>query len=59
MDETQQLREAIRCLAVEDRVSCRDLLDLARRLGVEAAALGQLCNEMRIKITDCRLGCFK
>jgi len=59
MTDENTLREAIDGLAVGRRVTCRDLLNLAARLGVESAELGRLCNEMQIKITDCRLGCFK
>ena len=54
----EQLREAIRQKAVDGRVACSALLELAARSGVPAAEVGALCNEMKLKISACQLGCF-
>jgi len=58
MDE-QELREAIRLAAADDKVACKVLLELAARTGCDPARIGRLCNEMGMHIHRCQLGCFK
>jgi len=53
-----QLRDAIRHEAADGKVSCSALLALAARSGVPPAEVGALCNEMKLKISACQLGCF-
>lgn len=52
------VREELLKIAKEGKVSCAQAFDLAERLGVEPRAVGQAANELKIKITACRLGCF-
>jgi hypothetical protein len=40
-------------------LACTDALSLADELGVDAGEIGSFCNERKIKIVVCRLGCFK
>ena len=59
MDTTdEQLREAVARVATDGRAPCRALLEIARRLEVDAKAVGRMCNELEIKIYGCQLGCF-
>ena len=39
-------------------LSCHQARVVAEALGVELGLVGQICNEARIKITNCELGCF-
>ncbi len=43
----------------EGRISCQDALEIALRLNVSPAVVGKTCNELKIKIKGCQLGCFK
>jgi len=52
------LRQTIQKEAVDGRVSCRFLLNLADRTGTSPKRIGQLCNEMNLRIIHCQLGCF-
>ncbi len=54
----EQLREAIRGKAVDGKVTCKAMLELAARMDCRPRKVGMLCNEMKIKITACQLGCF-
>jgi hypothetical protein len=54
-----ELREEIGALAVDGRVPCRLLLELAGRAGQPPRNIGALCDEMQIKIVACQLGCFR
>ena len=54
----EQMSEAIRRTAVNDRLSCEKAHALSRELNISLNEIGALCNEMKIKIADCQLGCF-
>lgn len=52
--------------AVEDaaqdyggKLPCAAAQELSRKLGVPLLAIGEAANELKIKITQCQLGCFK
>ena len=59
MEEVQKrLREAVRNAAVGGRLSCEQAHVLGKELGVHLREIGAVCNELKIKIKDCQLGCF-
>ncbi len=57
--DDDKIRAAVEELAHDGGAACRWLLALARRLEVSPAEVGRVCNEMKIKIRACQLGCFK
>jgi len=40
------------------RLSCHKAFQLAGKLGLSLADLGKYCEEEKIKISSCQLGCF-
>lgn len=54
-----ELEKAIQEAAVEGRLSCARALDIARRLQVPPARVGEVADSMRVKIVACQLGCFR
>ena len=40
-------------------LACEKALAVARDLGCDPAAVGKYCDEKKIKIVQCKLGCFK
>jgi hypothetical protein len=50
--------EAIRTASRENRLSCAAAHELARELNISLKEIGSICNELKIKITACQLGCF-
>jgi len=63
MEDGVALMEAVKQAAVERdgrmTLSCAEAFSLARNLGASLDAVGAACNEARVKIVHCQLGCFK
>ena len=57
MDQ-QSIIDVVRSAAVDNRLSCERAHDLARELNVSLREIGAVCNELKIKISACQLGCF-
>jgi len=55
----EQLRQEILSRAADGKVSCRAMLELAQRTDASAKMIGELCNELKLRISECQLGCFK
>lgn len=53
-----KIREAVRNASVGGRLSCENAHALGKELGVTLQEIGAVCNELKIKIKDCQLGCF-
>lgn len=45
--------------AVDKKLPCRTAFDIAESAGWPKMKIGELLNEMEIKIGSCQLGCFK
>ena len=41
------------------RISCHAAMEVAKEAGLTTRNVGELLNEMQIKICACQLGCFK
>lgn len=54
----EQLVEAVRNAAVANRLSCEKAHELGKELGVPLGEIGAVCNDLKIRITTCQLGCF-
>lgn len=54
-----ELRKAVLQASRDGKAACKALLKLAERTGASPARIGRLCDEMKIRICGCQLGCFK
>lgn len=54
----EELKARIRAAAPENKISCAAAMRLAEELVISRKDMGKLLNELRIKITQCQLGCF-
>ena len=54
----EKIIEAIQTASVNNRLSCEKAHELAKELDVSLQEIGVLCNELKIKIAACQLGCF-
>jgi hypothetical protein len=54
----EELKAKIQAAAPEGRIPCAAAMNLAKELGISRKEMGELLNELRIKITQCQLGCF-
>jgi hypothetical protein len=58
MNESE-LKELILRKQVGGKISCKVVFDIADEAGASKREVGELLNEMQIKIRACQLGCFK
>ena len=62
MSANEKLIEAIHAAAVDTdgkkMLTCASALELAGMFGIEATEIGNICNEEKIKLHKCQLGCF-
>ena len=56
--EEKELIEKLKDLAPQGRISCSDARQLAEKLEIPYGVVGKACNEAKIKIFACELGCF-
>jgi hypothetical protein len=54
----KKMIEAIQMASVNNRLSCESAHELAKELNTSLQQIGALCNELKIKIAVCQLGCF-
>ena len=56
--DRERIMARIRREIVGERLPCRRAFQIAREMGCAPAVVGALCNELGVKISGCRLGCF-
>jgi len=54
----EDFKDKIRAAAPEGKIPCAAAFRLADDLGISRRKMGELLNEMKIKIIQCQLGCF-
>ncbi|MBI4331518.1 MAG: hypothetical protein HY673_09585 [Chloroflexi bacterium] len=54
-----KLEELIRKALVDGKLNCAAGLKIARDLKIPASKIGEATNELKIRIANCQLGCFK
>jgi len=56
--DREKLIEAIQRASEANRLTCEKAHDLSRALNVPLREIGSLCDELKIRISACQLGCF-
>jgi hypothetical protein len=54
-----QLKEILLGKQTDNRIPCPVALHVAEECGVSAAKVGEILDQLGIKVVSCRLGCFK
>ena len=54
----EELIEKVRGASAGNRLSCERAHELSRELDVTLGEIGAICNELKIRISSCQLGCF-
>jgi hypothetical protein len=54
----EEVKSRIKAAAPEGKIPCAAAFRLAEELGISRQDLGNLLNDLRIKIIQCQLGCF-
>ena len=56
--DREKLAEKTKALSKNGKISCKQALKLAEEEGISSRDLGNLLNEIKIKVASCQLGCF-
>lgn len=63
MDDKAKLTEAVKKATSEaggkETLSCKKAFVLAAQFNIQPSEIGCICNQQKIKIVGCQLGCFK
>lgn len=54
----QEIFDALQPVIEDNKLKCPDALAVAARLEINANKIGKICNQHRIQIINCQLGCF-
>lgn len=54
----EEIKNKIKAAAPEGKISCARAFQFAQECGISRARLGELLNELKVKIIQCQLGCF-
>jgi hypothetical protein len=52
------LTKKVKALSKNGKISCKQALTLAEEEGISSRDLGNLLNELKVKVMGCQLGCF-
>ena len=54
----EQIKEEVLKIVKEGKLSCPEAFGLARSKGFDLKDIGQVCNELNIRLVGGQLGCF-
>ncbi len=54
----KEAKTRIQAAAPNGKIPCATAFRLAEELGITRSRLGELLNELNVKIIQCQLGCF-
>ena len=57
--DRKKLEEAILAKAKEEKIPCASCFKIAEDFGIPKQEMGEILNQIKIKISQCQLGCFK
>jgi len=57
--DRKKIEEAILKKSKEGKLPCAMCFKIAEDFGISKNEMGEILNEMKIKISQCQLGCFK
>jgi len=58
MSSDEKIKERIKEVSKEGKISCTAAHKVASELNVPVRKIGKLINELNLKIVACELGCF-
>lgn len=59
MVEREKLKEAILSKSKEGKLPCALCFKIADDFGISKKEMGKILNEMKVRISQCQLGCFE
>ena len=55
----EKIKKALQEAGIAEMITCDQAFAVAEKAKVSRGAIGEYCNNHRIKIRGCQLGCFK
>jgi hypothetical protein len=55
---TRELEEEMKTSLVEGKLPCAEAFRIAKKLKVAPKQVGDMANQMNIRVSSCQLGCF-
>ncbi len=59
MMDRKKIEEVIKGKSKEGRLPCAMCFKIAEDFGISKREMGKILNEMKVKISQCQLGCFE
>ena len=56
--ENKELEKELRARSKDNRIACAQMFAIAEKLGLPRKAVGDAATQLKIKISNCQLGCF-
>ena len=56
--DKEAIAEKVKAHTKEGKIACTQALKIAADEGIPSRELGELLNELKIKVASCQLGCF-
>jgi hypothetical protein len=56
--DKEKVTQKVESMSKNGKISCKQALKLAEEEGISSRDLGNLLNEIKIKVAGCQLGCF-
>jgi LAO/AO transport system kinase len=56
--DKEKIMQKVKSLSKDGKISCKQSLKLAEEEGISSRDLGELLNELKVKVMGCQLGCF-
>ena len=56
--DKEKVTQKVKSVSKDGKISCKQALRLAEEEGISSRDLGNLLNELKVKVMGCQLGCF-
>jgi len=56
--DRKKLEEVVKKKAKDGKLPCAVCFNIAEEFGISKREMGEILNEMNVKISQCQLGCF-
>jgi hypothetical protein len=54
----KKLEQELRARSKDNRIACAQMFAIAEKLGIPRKEVGDAATQLKIKISNCQLGCF-
>jgi hypothetical protein len=59
MEDREKIKKQLVTKCKDNKISCKTALELSSEEQVAPSLIGEICDELGVRIVACQLGCFK